>query len=196
MNLDVLHGTFSTMPRLHTDRLLLRAMKVGDWQDMYSYASLEQTTRYLLWDPHTSPQYTRGYLTQVQQWYRDKRFFDWALVLRTSHRMIGTCGFVRFDEENESAEVGYVLHPDYWGRGLAAEALQEVLSFGFDRLELHRIWARYMQGNTQSARVMEKCGMRYEGTFPKSMKIKGQFCTISEYAVLREEFLSFRASHA
>ena len=59
-------------------------------------------------------------------------------MLRTSHRMIGTCGFVRFDEENESAEVGYVLHPDYWGQGLAAEALREVLSFGFDRLELHR----------------------------------------------------------
>ena len=107
--------------------------------------------------------------------------------------MIGTCGFSSFDESNNAAEVGYVLSPDYWRQGIATEALFRVMRFGFEELELHRIYARIMEGNTASEAVARKCGMRHEATLCKALLVKGEYRTIKIYAVLREEFqkLSF-----
>ena len=67
--------------------------------------------------------------------------------------MIGTCGFSSFDFANNSAEVGYVINPAYQKRGYAPEALLEVMMFGFMELNLHRIEARYMDGNDASRKI-------------------------------------------
>ena len=102
--------------------------------------------------------------------------------------MIGTCGFTAIDLPNRSAELGYVLHPAYHGRGLATEAAGEVLRFGFERLGLHRIEARYMEGNEASTHVMERLGMRHEGLRRDALFVKGAFRTVGTYAILREEY--------
>ena len=93
---------------------------------------------------------------------------------------------------NNSAEVGYVLNPDFWGKGLAKEALMRLMVFGFAELRLHRITAKIMTGNTASKRVAEKCGMRHEATYIESMLIKGCYDTIDEYAILAKEFYGKR----
>jgi ribosomal-protein-alanine N-acetyltransferase len=72
------------------------------------------------------------------------------------------------------------------------EAVAEVMKFGFLRLNLHRITARYMEGNIPSRRVMEKVGMSFEGTFRRAVYIKGDYRTVSACAILREEFLAMR----
>ena len=104
--------------------------------------------------------------------------------------MIGTCGFTSFDFENNSAEVGYVLNSGYWHFGLAPEALFEVMKFGFMILGLHRIEARYIVGNENSRRVMEKLGMRFEGVSRESMFVKGKYVSVGKCAILRSEFES------
>ena len=104
--------------------------------------------------------------------------------------MIGTCGFTRFDYENNAAEVGYVINPEYRGRGIAPEALARVLEFGFTELKLNRIEARYIVGNEVSRRVMEKCGMTYEGTARGRMLIKGVRHDIAYCSILKDEFLN------
>ena len=164
-------------------------MKVEDAGDMYEYACQSEVTKYLTWSPHPSREYTRDYLAYVQKQYEDGEYYDWALIFKDEMKMIGTCGFTSFDDENNAGEIGYVLNPDYWGRGLAAEAVREVLKFGFQRLNLHRIEAKHIEGNNQSRRVMEKCGMSYEGTHRSSMYIKGEYRTICICAILREEYL-------
>jgi ribosomal-protein-alanine N-acetyltransferase len=102
--------------------------------------------------------------------------------------MIGTCGFTRFDCAQDSAEVGYVINPAFRGRGLAPEALQAVLAYGFRTLRLHRIEARYMEGNDASRRVMEKCGMSFEGIRRESMLIKGRYVSVGVCSILQQEF--------
>ena len=102
--------------------------------------------------------------------------------------MIGTCGFTSFSCPDDSAEIGYVLHPDYWGQGLAAEAVQAVLTFGFENLLLHRVEARFIEGNVASLRVMQKVGMTFEGYLRESMLIKGTYRTIGYCSILRSEF--------
>ena len=186
---DILYKLFSHIPTLETDRLILRGMRVSDAEDMYVYAKRPSVTQYLTWNPHTDPAETREYLTYVGQRYRTGDFYDWAVVDKESGRMIGTCGFTSFNCPHDCAEIGYVLNPDYQGRGLATEAVRRVLEFGFDELGLHRIEAHFMEGNNASRRLMERVGMTFEGYARESMRIKGRFCTIGTCAILRQEFM-------
>ncbi|MBO5306177.1 MAG: GNAT family N-acetyltransferase, partial [Clostridia bacterium] len=101
---------------------------------------------------------------------------------------IGTCGFTRFHFPHDCGEVGYVINPSYRDRGIATEALARVMEFGFERLGLHRIEAKYMLGNEASRRVMEKVGMRFEGVNYGGMKIKGIYRDIGTCAILAENF--------
>ncbi len=183
-----IYQLFSRIPKVETPRLILRAMKVTDAPDMFDYACREDVTRYLTWTPHPHVTHTREYLTYVGQRYRTGDFFDWAIVCRDDGRMIGTCGFTRFNFPSDAAEIGYVLHPAYQGRGLATEAARAVLAFGFDRLELHRIEARFIQGNEPSRRLMERIGMRFEGYAREAEKIKGIYQTIGTCAILAREY--------
>ena len=179
---------FSRIPTLETPRLILRAMKVSDAEDMFAYARHEEVSRYLTWSPHTDVQYTKEYLTYVGQRYRTGDFYDWAVVCREDGHMIGTCGFTCFDFVSDAGQIGYVFHPDYRGRGLATEAVRAVLDFGFRRLELHRIDARFMQENLRSLKLMERVGMTFEGYARESMMVKGTYRTIGTCSILKYEY--------
>ncbi len=181
---------FSDLPRLQTERLLLRRMLVSDAEDMFRYAAREDVTTYLLWSPHPTKGYTADYLRYLQGRYSLGEFYDWAVVEKESGRMIGTCGFTRFDFPHNCAEIGYVLNPDYHGRGYGTEAAARVLRFGFEVLELHRIEAKFMQGNEASLHVMEKLGMTFEGYRRDGMLVKQAYRTIGVCSILRHEFES------
>lgn len=166
------------MPSLETKRLLLRKMKKDDAPDMFAYASDPDVTRYLLWSPHASLAHTKKYLAYLEKQYRAGRFYDWAVVEKSSGRMIGTCGFASVVPEDLRAEIGYVLNPRWWGRGLASEAVLAVMEFGFFELGLHRIEARFMEGNDRSFAVMKRCGMTFEGMLRDLLFVKGEYRTI------------------
>jgi ribosomal-protein-alanine N-acetyltransferase len=188
MRQETLYNIFSHMPDLETERLYLRPMRVSDAPDMYDYARREEVTRYLLWRPHADVHYTRSYLEYLAGRYRTGTCYEWAVISKADNKMIGTCGFSSIDTANNTAELGYVLHPDYWGCGIAAEAARRTLHFGFQVLGLHRTEARYMVENEASRRVMEKLGMRFEGVRREAMLIKGAYRDIGICAVLATEF--------
>ena len=183
---------FIKMPTLETPRLLLRKIAVSDYLDMYDYSRRSETSRYLLWTPHSSPRYTKKYISYLQGQYRNENFYDFALVEKESGKMIGTCGFTSFDLDNNAAELGYVLHPDYWGKGLGKEALLRVMGYGFAELRLHRLTAKIMTENLASKRLAQACGMRHEATHIDGMRIKGNYETIEVYAILAKEFFGKR----
>lgn len=179
---------FRNIPILHTGRLVLRRMYRTDASDMFEYSRLPEVTRYLTWTPHPDRHYTARYLNYLSGQYDEGEFYDWGVVMRREMKMIGTCGFTRFSWDNNSAECGYVLNPAYWGRGIAAEALFEVMRFGFQTLGLHRIECRYMIGNDRSRRVMEKVGMTYEGTHRDSLLLGNEYKTVGVCAILEDDF--------
>lgn len=178
----------TALPILETPRLLLRQMERSDATDMYEYARLQETTRYLLWSPHPSPEYTRAYLTMIGRFYRKGQFFDWAVVEKASGRMIGTCGFTRLEQNHRVGEIGYVLNPAYHGRGFATEAASAVIRYGFETLELNRIEGRYMVENIASRKVMEHCGLVFEGVLRQSMMVKGRFRDIGLCSLLLTDY--------
>ena len=189
MKKETLYQIFSHMPTVETERLIMRPMRQSDREDMYQYARREDVTEFLLWSPHPSPSYTADYLRYIESRYRLGDFYDWAVVEKESGRMIGTCGFTAIDAANRSAEIGYVLNPDYHGRGYGTEAARRVVRFGFEILSLHRVEARFMKGNEASLHVMDKLGMRFEGYRYDAIFVKGSYRTVGSCSILRPFWL-------
>lgn len=187
MKKETLFRTFSNMPTLQTARLTLRKLSPRDAFDLYDYAHRSDVTQYLTWNPHPDIAYSREYLEYLQGRYAGGMFYDWGIVYRTG-KLIGTCGFTSFNCTHDKAEVGYVLHPDYWGRGIATEALRKVIDYGFEKLNLHRIEAKFMKENERSLHVMEKVGMIFEGYQREAMLVKGRYVTVGTCAILRSEW--------
>ena len=182
---------FTKIPDLKTERLVLRKITKSDLLDVYEYASDPEVSRFLLWRPHPDLSYTSQYLKLVLRNYKKQNFFDWAIALGDSNKMIGTCGFTSFDIQNNCAEIGYVLNRKYWGRGIAVEAAKKVIDFGFNALNLQRIEVNFMPSNASSRRVAEKCGMHFEGVMKERIYVKGNYQDIEVYAITRNFNNSF-----
>ncbi len=188
MNQKEILKIFRVPPKLETDRLVLRMIEKKDCRDMFDYASHEDVTRFLSWSPHPNVDYTRGYIKVVHKHYRSGDFYDWAIVYKADGKMIGTVGFTGIDVKNNLGEIGYVLNPKYYRMGLATEAAKRVVKFGFDVIGLNRIEAKFMPGNEASHRVMEKIGMKFEGTGRQVMFVKGEYKDISVCAITKDEY--------
>ena len=177
-------------PRLETGRLILRALTPDDAPAIFAYSSDPEVTRYLVWDAHRSVKDTEAFLDLTMGRYESGDAPDWGMVYKGDGRLVGTSGFVAWEREHARAEVGYVLHRDYWGMGLTAEALGALFSFGFRSMDLNRIEARCFAENTASARVMEKAGMTYEGTMRGREFLKGEYRDMKLYAILKDDYRS------
>ena len=188
MKKEKIYRVFSHLPELKTSRLTLRKMLVADTADMYDYACRQDVTKYLTWNPHPDRAYTKEYLQYLGSRYAVGMFYDWAVIYEPDHKMVGTCGFTSFNCSSDSAEVGYVLNPDYWGKGIATEALTRVLRFGFEELKLHRIEAKFIEENKRSLHVMEKVGMTLEGVCREGMLVKGKYVNVGVCSILRSEW--------
>lgn len=188
MKREHIYKIFSNIPTLETERFILRKMSVDDTDDMFEYSKRSDVTKYLTWSPHQSKAYTLDYLTYLQSRYKSGDFFDWAIVCRDTEKMIGSCGFTRFDFQHNAGEIGYVINPEYAGQGIATEVSARVIRFGFENLSLNRIECKFMSDNLASRRVMEKNGMVFEGIRRRAMLIKGEYRDIGICSILREEF--------
>ena len=194
MKREEIYRIFSNIPTLQTERLTLRRLMVSDAMDMFEYSKNKEVTRYLTWDAHPDVGYTREYLQYLGTHYNMGDFVDWGVMLTEEDKMIGTCGFTRFDYNNNSGEIGYVINPAYRGREIAAEAVRAVMQFGFETLGLNRIEARFIEGNAASMRVMEKTGMTFEGYNRSAMLIKGEYKTIGVCSILCDEYIQMNGN--
>lgn len=174
---------------IETPRLILRDFKKSDLKAVHAYSSLEEVARYLVWGPNSlvqSKQAIEGFIDDQRM--RPREIFDVAVTLKPKREVIGGAGVRIIDRDNLTGEIGYTLHPDYWGFGLATEATRALLDAGFNELGLQRIIAHCDQRNKASARVMERLGMRREGAFRASKVIHGQWRDEYLYAILAEDF--------
>jgi RimJ/RimL family protein N-acetyltransferase len=170
---------------LHTARLLLRDFTPDDFADVHAYGSDERTVRFTDWGPNT-PDETRAFLTRkiAAQQVVPRQEYELAVVARETGRIVGGASIHLDPNRPRSGEMGYVYHPDVWGRGYATEAANMLLAFGFGELKLHRIYATCDPENRASARVMEKIGMTYEGRLRHHLVQKGRWRDSLLYAIL------------
>ena len=178
---------FKKIPTLNTERLALRKILKSDLEDVYEYASDPSVSEFLTWYPHKNIQYTREYLKYLQVLYRKGKLYDWAVVI--NEKMIGTVGFSRIDIKKNCAEIGYVINKSFWGRGIAAEAVREILNFAFSLLNFDKVYAVIMSENIGSERVLTKCCFKKEASCDDTMIIKGAERNIKTFSVLKDDYL-------
>ena len=178
----------SHMPELATPRLRLRKLTMRDAGDIYRYSRDPEVARHVLWDAHRSIGESRAYLRYMIRRYRAHEPASWGIEYTANRQIIGTIGFMWIQQDNASAEVGYSLAREYWNRGLMTEALQAVIQYGFDGMNLNRIEAQHETTNPASGAVMRKCHMQKEGTLRSRLFNKGRYVDVDLYAILRRDF--------
>lgn len=174
------------MERLETARLILRPFEERDAADLYEYARDARVGPAAGWPPHKDLEESRGIIRTV---FAHPHVF--ALELKESGKVVGSCGYVdRHREElpGPDDEIGYALHPGYWGRGLMPEAVREVLRYGFEELGLKTQWCGHYDFNDRSRRVVEKCAFRYRLTDRSWVELMGEERTELHYALTQEEW--------
>ena len=183
-----LKEVFSNLPRFETRRLLLRRIESVDCEDMFEYSADSDVTRYLTWQPHANINETKEYISTIQKRYESGKFFDWGMVYKANGRFVGTCGFTSINLVKNTCEVGYVLSKRYWGRGLVPEALECVMEFAFDYFGFDKVEARFLDGNANSRKVMQKVGMTYEKIDYNILHIRGEYKTVHTYSITKTDF--------
>lgn len=111
-----------------------------------------------------------------------------AVELKETGQCIGEVILVWLSETHKSAEIGFIIHPDFHGFGYAAEAIRPLIHFGFERMDFHRIIGRCDGRNTASARLMEKLGMRREAHLIENEFVKGEWTDEMVFALLQREW--------
>ena len=174
---------------LETDRLILRPFKIEDAEEVFNnWASDDEVTKYLTWSTHSSVEMSRSYMEFCINGYNEKNVYQWGMELKNSHELIGNISVVKIIDEIDSVELGWVIGRKWWGNGYTAEAAERLLEFFFTEVSVNRICAGHDIDNLNSGRVMQKIGMKYEGTLRQSGKNNQGIVDVANYSVLREEW--------
>ena len=181
-------GGFPT--ELRTERLLLRRFAQGDFDDFFSYVSRPDVARYTSFEPRTREEAQTELAKRLADPPMDEpgQFISRALTSGPGHRIMGEVMLFQRDVKARQGEIGYMLHPDFYGRGFALEAARVMLGQGFEALGWHRIYARLSDANTPSVRLLEKLGMRREAHFREHEIFKGEWDNQLIYAMLEDEW--------
>ena len=181
------------MKAIETKHLILQKFREDDFAAVHSYASNLENVVYMPFGPNTEDD-TKAFISMAiseAEKVPCKNYY-YAVMLKDSGMLIGSCdiGYRNLLSTNE-AEMGWLLHRDYWNQGYGSEVGEALLDFGFEEMNLHRIVANCDAENIASFRVMEKIGMRREGLFLESRPAHkfsaNKYGDTLTYAILRRE---------
>lgn len=179
---------YSNLPRLETERLVIRKLTLEDAKDYYAFASDPEVVKYLRWGPHPSPEATEEYLRGVLSQYAEGKDSPWGIELKSEGKIIGSIHLMRLDFSHSKSQVGYVLSRPYWGSGYMTETLNRVLEYCFTELLLNRVEAFCLPDNHASARVLEKADMQFEGLLRQYAYQKGAPRDFRLFAILKQDY--------
>jgi len=174
----------ASLPTLETKRLRVRPYSEADIPELLPLIGTREVaaTTLRIAHPYTE-QDARAFLELAKE--AGKMWL--AITLLSDGRQVGGIG-MRIEEQHRHAELGYWLGVDYWGQGYATEAGREMIRYGFEQLDLHRIFATHFAHNPASGNILRKLGMRHEGCQREHLLKWGQFVDSEIYGLLRHEW--------
>jgi RimJ/RimL family protein N-acetyltransferase len=177
---------------LHGQRVTIRPIAAGDFDDVHAYMSRDDVAEYLL-----EPAYPLEKSQRVHPRYAEKVRFERTgdlvlLAIESEDRVVGHLDLTAGDFDGGLVEVGWRMHPDAGGRGLATEAAATLLDFAFGGLGARRATASLDPRNARSAALCERLGMRREAHHVKDRFTKGEWLDTVVYAILDEEWAARR----
>ncbi len=174
---------------IETERLILRPFRVSDAEQMFfNWASDGEVAKYLTWPPHGNAGFTKKLLEDWVKQYENDSYYQWCIELKENSQAIGSISVVEVFDSIDAVEIGYCIGKKYWGKGITSEALSSLVSFFFNEVNANRIMAYHDTDNPASGRVMEKCGLKYEGTLIQSARNQQGICDIAVYGLVKRDY--------
>jgi ribosomal-protein-alanine N-acetyltransferase len=179
-------SAFSFLPfqNLESERLLLRQITSNDVNEIFELRSNPETMKYIPRPLVTSIDEAMDHIKMIQDKIETNEGINWAITLKDSPRMIGIIGHYRIRWEHFRSEIGYMLLPEYHGKGLITEAIKLMIKYGFDDMGMHSLEAIIDPGNTASARVLEKNNFVKEAHILQNEFYDGRFLDTVIYSIL------------
>jgi [ribosomal protein S5]-alanine N-acetyltransferase len=181
-------GSGGMFPILETERLLLREIVKEDVQGIFDCFSKSDVTRYYGLDTFTNIEQAIELVELFAKNYKEKRGIRWGIEIKGKKGIIGTIGFNAWSPKHKRAEIGYELHPEYWRKGYATEAVSEVISYGFNELDLTRIGAVVFLENIASNKLLTKLGFQLEGVLRNYMYQNGVPYDTNVYSLVKQVY--------
>lgn len=162
--------------KLETDRLLIRDYVKEDLEMVHQLVQSPEIYEHQSWGPNSFED-SKNHVGQClqQQMESPRQSFEFCITDRSTKEIIGAIGLRIRSSFNRSGDLGYWIRRDLWGHGLATEATQRIIQFGFDDLNMNRLWATASTKNLASLRVLQKAGMQREGLMRQDILVRGQF---------------------
>lgn len=174
------------MDSIRTPRLRLRPLGEGDLYSYYTFARSEAVGPNAGWKPVADIEEARALLELLIE-----RDTTWAIEENETERFMGTITLTDDKHRHHALarEIGFALHPAFWGRGYMTEAVLAVLSYAFDILQVEIVGIDHYPRNERSRKVIEKCGFRYEGTLRRAFVLyDGTVLDHVCYSMTKEEY--------
>jgi len=176
------------LPVIETERLLLRPFRISDGPRVQLLAGDERIAATTLNLPHPYPGgLAEQWIATHEDEFIQQKSVILAICLKEDVKLIGACGLM-LKREYDLGEMGYWIGYPYWNRGYCTEACRALIDYGFNSLNLNKIFANYFEGNDASGRVMQKLGMKQEALLRKHIKHWGEYKNLISYGILKEEY--------
>ncbi|PBQ34398.1 GNAT family N-acetyltransferase [Sphingobacteriaceae bacterium] len=163
----MLEPNFIPFPVLTTQHLILRRLRIEDSPEIFIHRSDPAINEFIKRDLALNEEDAKNWILKVLTLEEKNESINWAIALKSQTELIGTICLWNIEKDNHVAEVGYSLHPDYFGKGLMTEALLAVNNYGFETMKLSRIDAYTQKGNVRSIKMLEKNGFKRNFDFEK-----------------------------
>ena len=173
---------------LNTSRLMLRPLCRDDIPQFVPLIGAREVAATTLRIPHPyTEQDAVRFLEYSDSVWEKREGARFGVFLRDGKMLCGGMG-LHANLEHNHAELGYWIGVPYWGQGYGTEAAREVLRFGFEDLQFHRIHAGHFANNPASGRILQKLGMTYEGTTRDHIRKWGEYLDVAIYGLLAREY--------
>lgn len=183
----MLNINFNPFPVLETERLILRNLHESDKYDLYDIRSNPETMQFIPRPLAKTVNDAAEVIKMITNFTSQNERINWAITERGVDKLIGVIGYVNIKPESFRAEVGYVLNNKYTGKGIAYEALEAVLEYGFNRVHLHSVEAIIRPDNVASVKLVEKAGFIREAFFRDYVFHNGRFHDELVYSLIQPD---------
>ena len=177
------------VPTLEADRVTLRPMRADDVYALFGFFSDREVTRYWSRPPMTHLTQARALLRQVREGYRSGETIQLGIERKDDGVLLGTCTLFHLHSQSRRAELGYALGSAYWRQGYMHEALQRLVRYAFDELDLIRLEADIDPRNEGSERTLLRLGFVKEGYMRERWIVADVVSDSAVFGLLRREWL-------
>ena len=180
--------SFSFLPflNLETERLLLRQIIPEDVNEVFALRSNAETMKYIPRPLVTNNEEALEHIKMIQDKIEKNEGINWAITIKGNPKLVGIIGHYRMRWEHFRSEIGYMLLPEYQGQGIITEAIQLMIDYGFNQMNMHSLEGIIDPANTASARVLEKNGFVKEAHFTENEFYNGKFLDTVIYSLVKK----------